>query len=308
MSDHIASQIKVQAVSGRSAILDYLELMKPELTGLSVLTALCGYYLGAVAVDGLDFFLTGLGTLLLGGGAGALNQYAERSFDVLMKRTERRPLPAGRLKPEHVLFFGSLSTVAGLLILFLGLNLLTGILGLATFVLYVFVYTPMKRKTWMSTLVGAVPGALPPVMGWTAAGGTLDLSSGILFLILFFWQIPHFLSLAWMYRKDYARAGYKMLTVADESGARTGMQSLLYCAALIPAALAMTFAGTAGMMYGIGSVLLGSAFLVFAVLFRRHTSQLDHGPALVNHHARLLFFASLMYLPALFFLMTVDKV
>jgi protoheme IX farnesyltransferase len=145
-------------------------------------------------------------------------------------------------------------------------------------------------------------------MGWTAAGRELDLSSGILFLILFLWQIPHFLSLAWMYRKDYARAGYKMLTVVDESGSKAGLQSLLYCAALIPTALAMTVAGTTGTMYGIGSVILGVAFLGFAVLFRRYTVQQDRAQALVNQHARLLFFASLMYLPALFFLMTVDKV
>ncbi|MEX2117087.1 MAG: heme o synthase [Bacteroidota bacterium] len=308
MNDQIASRIKEQPAMGRSAILDFIELMKPELTGLSVLTALCGYYLGAVTVNGVDFFLTGLGTLLLGGGAGALNQYAERSFDLLMKRTERRPLPAGRLNPDQVLFFGILTSTVGLLILFLGLNVLTGVLGVATFVLYLFVYTPLKRKTWTATLVGAIPGALPPVIGWTAAGGSLDLSAGILFLILFLWQIPHFLSLAWMYRKDYARAGYKMLTVVDESGTRAAMQSLLYCSALIPAALAMTFVGTTGTMYGIGSVLLGTAFLLFAVQFRKYTRKSLGEQVLVNQHARLLFFASLMYLPALFFLMTVDKV
>ncbi len=307
MSEQIASHLREQSAV-RSVLLDYLELMKPELTGLSVLTALCGYYLGSTIVNGLDFALVGIGTLLLGGGAGALNQYAERSFDILMKRTERRPLPAGRLKPDHVLSFGMFSSMAGLLVLFIGLNVLTGLLGLATFVLYVFVYTPLKRKTWTATLVGAVPGALPPVMGWTAAGGELNYSAGILFLILFLWQIPHFLSLAWMYRKDYARAGYKMLTVVDESGSKAGLQSLLYCAALIPTALALTVAGTTGTIYGIGSVILGTAFLVFAILFRRYATQLKRGQALVNEHARLLFFASLTYLPALFFLMTVDKV
>jgi protoheme IX farnesyltransferase len=282
--------------------------MKPELTGLSVLTTLCGYYLAAEAVNAVDFALTGFGTLLLGGGAGALNQYAERSFDRLMRRTEKRPLPAGRLKPNHVLSFGILTSFAGLLILFLGLNFLTGVLGTATFLLYVLVYTPLKRKTWTATLVGAVPGALPPVMGWTAAGGTLDPSAGILFVILFLWQIPHFLSLAWMYRKDYARAGYKMLTVIEPSGVKASLQSLLYCAALIPAGVGMSILGTTGIMFGIGSVLLGTTFLAFAVLFNKHARRSDREQSLVNLHARLLFFASLMYLPALFFLMTVDKV
>lgn len=308
MNNEIASPVKDSVVAGRSRILDFIELMKPELTGLSVLTALCGYYLAAEGVNAVDFVLTGLGTLLLGGGAGALNQYAERSFDVLMKRTERRPLPAGRLKPSHVLSFGILTSSTGLLILFLGLNVLTGVLGTATFLLYVFVYTPLKRKTWTATLVGAIPGALPPVMGWTAAGGTLDLSAGILFVILFLWQIPHFLSLAWMYRKDYARAGYKMLTVVDTSGVKAAMQSLIYCAALIPAGVSMSLIGTTGTMYGIGSLLLGSAFLAFAVLFRNSARHSDREQTHVNQHARLLFFASLMYLPALFFLMTVDKV
>jgi len=225
-----------------------------------------------------------------------------------MKRTERRPLPAGRLKPNQVLSFGILTSAAGLTVLFLGLNAFTGLLGTATFLLYVLVYTPLKRKTWTSTLVGAVPGALPPVMGWTAAGGALDFSAAVLFAILFLWQIPHFLSLAWMYRKDYARAGYKMLTVIDASGNRAATQSLLYCAMLIPAALAMSLAGTTGTMYGVGSVLLGGAFLAFAILFRKYARHSDREQGLVNQHARLLFFASLMYLPALFFLMTVDKV
>lgn len=308
MSNEIASPVKDRAVAGRSRILDFIELMKPELTGLSVLTALCGYYLAAEGVHALDFVWTGVGTLLLGGGAGALNQYAERSFDVMMKRTERRPLPGGRLKPNHVLLFGILTSSVGLLILFLGLNVLTGALGTTTFLLYVVVYTPLKRRTWTATLVGAVPGALPPVMGWTAAGGALDLSAGILFIILFLWQIPHFLSLAWMYRKDYARAGYKMLTVIDPSGKKAAIQSLIYCSALIPAGVMMSIIGTTGTMYGIGSVLLGSAFLAFAILFRFHARHTDREPVLVNQHARLLFFASLMYLPALFFLMTVDKV
>lgn len=292
----------------RSRILDFLELMKPELTGLSVLTAIGGYYLAAGELHLQAFFAVGFGTLLLGGGAGALNQYAERSFDALMKRTERRPLPAGRIPALHALVFGSTASLMGLAILFLLLNPLTGVLGLATFVLYVFVYTPMKRVTWYATLVGAVPGALPPVLGWTAAGGSLDASAAILFLILFFWQMPHFFSLAWMYRKDYARAGYRMLTVSDPKGTRTGFQTLLHAAALLPASLALAGVGLVGPMYFAGAAVLGAAFLVPCALFLRHSAAPEVQSAKVNAIARFVFFASLIYLPSLFFLMTVDKV
>ncbi|GJQ20959.1 MAG: protoheme IX farnesyltransferase [Bacteroidia bacterium] len=292
----------------RSRILDFLELMKPELTGLSVLTAVGGYYLAAGELHLQAFLAVGFGTLLLGGGAGALNQYAERSFDALMKRTERRPLPAGRIPALHALVFGSTASLMGLAILFLLLNPLTGALGLATFVLYVFVYTPMKRVTWYATLVGAVPGALPPVLGWTAAGGSLDASAAILFLILFFWQMPHFFSLAWMYRKDYARAGYRMLTVSDPKGIRTGFQTLLHAAALLPASLALAGVGLVGPMYVAGAAVLGAAFLVPCALFLRHSAAPEVQSAKVNAIARFVFFASLIYLPSLFFLMTVDKV
>lgn len=291
-----------------SAVLAYLELMKPELTGLSVLTALCGYYLGAESFELMEFLFVGLGTLLLGGGAGTLNQHAERSYDALMKRTERRPLPSGRVNPSHVLVFGIAASVTGLLILGIVFGLLTGFLGLLTFVLYVLVYTPMKRKSWTATLVGAIPGALPPVIGWTSAGGRLDSAALILFLILFCWQMPHFFSLAWMYRKDYERAGYKMLTVIDATGSRTGLQSLLYCLALIPASVAISVSGLAGVMYAAGSLILGAVFAFFAYRFLKHTQTAAAVPANINHDARMLFFASLMYLPTLFFLMTVDKV
>ncbi|HEX9614688.1 MAG TPA: heme o synthase [Bacteroidota bacterium] len=291
----------------RSVILDYLELMKPELTSLSVLTALGGFYLASDAFDVLEFFLVGLGTLLLGGGAGSLNQYAERSFDALMKRTERRPLPAGRLNPSHVLVFGYTIAIAGLLILFAFVNPMTGWLGVATFCLYVYVYTPLKRKTWLSTIVGAVPGALPPVMGWTAGGGSLDGSAAVLFGILFLWQMPHFFSLAWMYRKDYSRAGYRMLTVTDPRGSRTSGQTLLYTLILLPVSVGMTFTGITGSMYAVGAILLGLAFLTYAVHFRMNALSPSPEGSGVNHSARLLFFASLLYLPALFFLMTVDK-
>ncbi|MBI4418114.1 MAG: protoheme IX farnesyltransferase [Ignavibacteriales bacterium] len=294
--------------AARIRVLDYLELMKPELTGLSVLTALCGYYLAGTEFFVSGFVFTGLGTLLLGGGAGALNQYAERSWDALMKRTERRPLPSGRLQAWQAFLFGVTTSIVGLAILFFMLNMITGFLGIVTFILYVLVYTPLKRYTWYATLVGAVPGALPPVMGWTAAGGELGGTAAILFLILFFWQMPHFFSLAWMYRKDYGRAGYRMLTVLDLSGTRTSRQTLLHCVALIPASLALTFLNVTGTMYAAGALVLGCGFLALSVLFRHYTSMPFTQTSKVNSAARIVFFASLIYLPSLFFLMTVDKV
>lgn len=295
------------AALSRSALLDYLELMKPELTGLSVLTALCGYYLSGDNVHFAGFFWTGLGTLLLGGGAGTLNQFLERQWDALMKRTERRPLPAGRIEAQRAFLFGVAASVSGLGILFLAFGALTGILGLLTFVLYVLVYTPMKRRSWTATLVGGIPGALPPVIGWTAAGGTLDAGALALFLILFFWQMPHFFSLAWMYRKDYGRAGYRMLTVLDESGSRTAFHILLHTAALVPVSIAMTALNITGTMYAVGALLLGIAFLVPCASFRQETARAGGQSAKINTAARMIFFASLIYLPSLFFLMTVDK-
>jgi len=292
----------------RSKVLDYVELMKPELTGLSVLTALCGFYLGSDAFDIFRFFWVGLGTLLLGGGAGALNQYLERTHDGMMKRTERRPLPAGRLLPSNVLLFGLALSLSGLVLLFLGSNPLTGLLGLVTIVFYLLIYTPLKRITPASTLVGAIPGALPPLMGWTAATNSVGLGGVILFAVLFFWQMPHFLSLAWMYRKDYARAGYKIMTVSDEHGNRTAFHILLHTAVLLPVSIATTFFGLTGFMYGFGAIFLGVGFLIFSILFRSFTlKQGMAAAARVNQYSRQLFFASLLYLPALMFLMTVDK-
>lgn len=297
-------------VHSRARIWDFIELMKPELTGLSVLTALCGFYL---ASDGplnlLLFGFTALGTIMLGGGAGALNQYMERDYDALMKRTERRPLPAGRLSPLAVLWFGTILSIAGILILTFTVNYFTGFLGSLTFVSYVFVYTPLKRVTPLSTLIGGIPGALPPMMGWTAAENQITTGAWVLFAILFFWQMPHFLSLAWMYRKDYARANYKMLSVIDESGKRTSWQSLLFCAALIPTGIALTFLGVTGTTFLWSSVVLGVGFIAYTLLFVKHSGQnLELKRIQANLYSRKVFFASLIYLPALMIIMVIDKV
>jgi len=297
-----------EEIRAGSRIADYVTLAKPELTFLSVLTALCGFYLASDSFDLFAFVWVGLGTLFLGGGAGALNQFIERDFDRMMKRTEGRPLPSGRLRPVTALRFGLSISFAGLLILFLATNVLTALLGLLTIGSYLFLYTPLKRLSPHSTLVGAIPGALPPLIGWAAASGTISRGGWILFFILFFWQMPHFLSLAWMYRKDYARAGYRMLTVLDPDGSRTSFHILVHCILLTCTSIVMSLAGLTGTMYAIGALVLGISFILFSLLFRRFSGKA--APAALaksNQYSRYLFFASLLYLPALMFLMTVDK-
>ena len=296
-------------IRARSRFGDYVSLAKPELTLLSVLTALCGFYLASGSFNFLPFISVGLGTLFLGGGAGALNQFIERKYDAMMKRTERRPLPSGRLKPTSALRFGLSLSFVGLLILFVFANLLSGLLGLLTIGSYLFWYTPLKRISPHSTLVGAIPGALPPLIGWAAASGTISQGGWILFFILFFWQMPHFLSLAWMYRKDYARAGYRMLTVLDPDGSRTSLHIMVHCVLLTGTSILMSLAGLTGAMYAIGAVILGVIFILFSLLFRQCSGETTPvALAKANQYSRYLFFASLLYLPALMFLMTVDKV
>lgn len=295
-------------VGARSRAADFVTLTKPELTFLSVLTALCGFYLASETFDLVGFLWVGLGTLFLGGGAGALNQYMEREYDGMMKRTERRPLPSGRMQAATALKFGLSLSLAGLFILFASSNVLTGLLGAMTISSYLLLYTPLKRISPVSTIVGGIPGALPPLIGWSAAAGTITMGGWILFLILFFWQMPHFFSLAWLYRKDYARAGYRMLTVLDPQGRRTGFHIIVHTILLVAASILMSVMGLTGDMYAIGAMILGVSFVGFAFLFRRFTGA--SGPAAVaksNQYSRYLFFASLLYLPALMFLMTVDK-
>jgi len=297
-------------VRSRSRVLDYLELMKPELTSLSVLTVLCGFYLATQ--DDFNYWLflhTVLGTLCVGGAAGALNQYLERNYDALMKRTERRPLPSGRLHPFAVLLFGTALSIVGMFQLTFLVNPLTGFLAFITFTTYLFLYTPLKRVTPLSTLVGGIPGALPPVMGWTAVRNELTIEAWILFAILFCWQMPHFFSLAWMYRKDYARAGFKVLPVIDEDGKRTSRQILIFCIALIPASLALHFVGTTGLFSVIIASTLGVVFLLFGVAVWRYAGrQEQEALGKINFYSRRLFFASLLYLPLLLILMSLDKV
>jgi protoheme IX farnesyltransferase len=303
-----AKVISKELLGSRSKVLDLLELMKPELTGLSVLTVLCGYYLGTRGgVDILGFLWTGLGTMLVGGGAGALNQYIEREYDSMMKRTERRPLPARRLQPATVLLFGTTISVFGIVLLTTVVDVLTGLLATLTITSYLFVYTPLKRLTPHATLIGGVPGALPPLMGWTAASGRIELGGLVLFAILFFWQMPHFLSLAWMYKKDYARAGYRILSVLDADGKRTASHCFIHIITLIPATLALPLIGVSGWFYTASALVLGAFLLIYGYLFLRSADGME-GTVKLNNWSRRLFFASLIYLPVLMIGMVIDKV
>ena len=282
-----------------STFRDYVELTKPRIVVMIVLTAMAGFYVGAGAsLDLALLFHAMIGTALVVGSANTLNQVLEREADAKMRRTENRPLPAGRLEPQEALYYGVGMAVVGLLYLAVGVNPLTATIGLISWVNYVFVYTPLKKKTSVSTLVGAISGAAPPVMGWTAIRGTLSPEAAALFLILFFWQIPHFLAIAWIYRDEYEQAGFPMLPVVDREGRRTGRQIVLYCVALIPVSVMPSMLGMAGGVYFFGALALTLIFLGFGIRTVVHKSILN---------ARHLFFYSLLYLPALLGLMIFNK-
>ncbi|HUI08832.1 MAG TPA: heme o synthase [Bacteroidota bacterium] len=283
----------------RTRVADYLALTKPELTFLSVLTSLAGYMLGSAGTPHAAGALAlALGTAMVGGGSGALNQAMERKFDALMKRTEQRPLPSGRIGLAEAVIFGILLVAGGLLLLATRLNAVTASLAAVTCATYLLLYTPLKRLTPMATLIGAFPGAIPPVMGWTAAAGVPGAGAFVLFGILFLWQMPHFLSLAWIYRNDYAKGGYRLLAVTDADGKKTGVQSLSYAVALVPVSLLLAALGEAGPVYALSALVLGGVFAGCAAMLLVQRT----GPA-----ARRLFIASLVYLPLLMIAMAVDR-
>jgi len=283
----------------RSRAADYAELTKPRIAIMVLFTVAAGYWLGSDGAPDLALLLhTVLATGLVAAGASALNQLIERQTDARMRRTEGRPLPAGRLQPAEVLAFGAALTAAGLAYLAAAVQQPLAVAVAAfTFASYVFVYTPLKRKTTLNTLVGAVPGALPPVIGWAAAGGGLSAEAWTLFLVIFVWQVPHFLAIAWIHREDYARAGLKMLPGADPDGALTGRQMVTYCLTLLPVSLLPALLGQAGLLYAASAVALGVFFLAFAARF-------VHSPS--NATARGVLRASLLYLPVLLALLLVD--
>ncbi|MFY9552203.1 MAG: heme o synthase [Thermoanaerobaculia bacterium] len=291
----VAPTAAVAVAPSRAA--DFLELTKPRITALVLVTAAVGYAVGGRGFSPFAFLVFLAGTALVCSGASALNQYAEREADARMVRTSRRPIPAGRLRPEDALAFGLTVSAVGLVLL-AAVNPLTLALGAVSLLLYVLAYTPLKRVTSLCTVVGAVPGALPPLMGWAAARGTLGAAGWGLFSILFLWQLPHFLAIGWLYREDYARGGFPMLAVTDSDGASSGRQSLLYATALLPVTLLSGILAGAGKGYLWGALLLGVGFLVCAGLFAWKRSI----PA-----ARTLFLASVLYLPVLLGLLVFDR-
>ena len=278
---------------------DWLVLTKARITALVLVTAAAGYVLGAPKVDFqvLAGLLVGVG--LASGGAAALNQVYERDADARMTRTASRPVPAGRISPTRGLAAGLLLSAGGVGWLVIGINALSGFLALLTIVLYIAVYTPLKPRTSLNTLVGAVPGAIPPVIGWTAATGSIGLGGWALFSILFLWQLPHFLAIAWLFRDDYARGGFPMLPVVDPAGGSTGRQATLYALALIPVSLTPTLLGLTGGVYFFGALVLGVAFLACGL-----GMAMDRG----RNGARRLLLASVTYLPILLALLVLDRV
>ena len=278
---------------------DLLELTRMRLNLMVVLTTAMGF---VMAADGAFpvalFFHTLIATALVACGSSVLNQVLEREIDARMKRTANRPLPAGRIDPDVALFLGVLLSVVGLVYLVLAVNLLTALLGALTLASYLFVYTPLKPVSSLSTVIGAVPGAVPPVMGWAALRGDLGLEAWALFGILFFWQIPHFLAIAWLYRQDYERGGLPMLPVVDAGGAVTARQMVLHCAALVPISALPSVVGLNGPAYLAGALVLGMIYLWYCLGFVRARS---------NQAARRLMLASVIYLPALLTVMLLDR-
>lgn len=294
----VTHDVASAAIMSRSA--SFLQLAKPRLNLLVLLTTLGGYYMGArPGLPRWQLVFALLGTALVAAGASALNQYMERDLDSLMERTRNRPLPSGGLAPSTGLVFGASLAVSGIVLLASLVNMLTAALALVTCVAYLVFYTPLKRITPLNTLVGALPGAIPPVMGWAAAQASLGPEAAALFAILFFWQLPHFLAIAWLYREDYARAGCRMLPLEEGGAKRTGFAAVLYSTAMVPAALAPALLGLAGNVYLAGAVVLSLAFLAASIHMARNAGEAA---------ARLLFRVSLFVLPLLFLLMALDKV
>jgi protoheme IX farnesyltransferase len=281
-------------------LADFVELTKPGITLMVVLTAGLGFLLAEH--EGIAFLLlvhTLLGTGLVSAGASVLNQVIEKETDGLMKRTAQRPLPAGRMDPDTALLFGVGLAIAGLAELALAVNLLTALLGAVALAGYVFVYTPLKKVSSLATVIGAVPGAIPPMMGWSAVRNEIDLAAWVLFGILFFWQMPHFLAIAWLCRDDYREAGFPMLTVGDTDGFRTARQVVLYGAVLVPVSLMPSLLGLMGAVYFLGALALGLAYFGFGVGFARSRD---------TPGARWLMLASILYFPAVLLVMLLDRV
>jgi protoheme IX farnesyltransferase len=281
---------------------DYWALTKPEVNSLILITTFAGFYLAPTPGPGgfriLPVIHSLLGTLLVAGGTGTLNQFLERFFDAQMRRTARRPLASGRIESSHALWFGISLSLAGTVYLALVVNVLASLLAVVTLLTYLFLYTPLKRRTPLCMLVGAFPGAMPPLIGWAAARGRLDSEAWALYAMVFLWQFPHFMAIAWMYREDYTRAGYLVLPASELRDRFVVWQTLVPSLALLAISLIPTITGQSGLVYSVGALILSSIFFYYSARFAFRRS---------NVAARRLLAASIVYLPAIFVLMMLNK-
>ena len=293
------SVVQLERLSARERLAAYAELTKPRITFLIVLTAAAGFALASPgSVNYASLCSAMVGIALLSSGIATLNQYMERDLDALMRRTADRPLPSGKLLPWEALLFGAGLTVLAEIYLAVLVNPLSAVLGLTVIAGYLFAYTPLKTRTTLSTMVGAFPGAVPPLIGWAAARGSISIEAWVLFAILFLWQFPHFLAIAWMYREDYARAKILMLPVVEPDGRVTAQQIVVYTLLLLPVSLLPTVLGISGKVYLYGAIILGLLFLYSSVRAALSKSRQE---------ARRLLLSSVIYLPLLFILMVISR-
>jgi heme o synthase len=295
----VASVVAAADVKPAHRAADFVTLTKPRLNSLALFSTLAGMYIAAPGGVPIAILIHGLvGTALVAGGAAALNQVWERETDGLMRRTQGRPIPGGRLRVWDGTLFGVVLSTVGLIELAWMVNPISAAVASATLVSYVLVYTPLKKRTSLATLIGAIPGALPPVIGWAAASGTISPPAFVLFGILFLWQMPHFLAIAWLYREDYTRAGIPLLPVLEPDGRRTGQQALIYAAALWPVSLLPALVGIAGLPYSVVATVLGFGLIALSALFARERTM---------QTARRLFLYSIIYLPLLWAALVINR-
>ena len=291
--------MKIKKEIAKSRLSIYAELSKLNILSLVLIATILGYYLGTSGlISWKRLFITLLGTALTASGSGALNHYLERETDKFMVRTKNRPLPAGLIKPAEVMNYGVLMVLAGIMILVIQVNMLTGFIALLTAFLYIVVYTPLKKITWLNTSIGSIPGALPILGGWTASSGSIDAMAWVLFAIMYLWQHPHFYSIAWICRSDYAEAKLKMLPVIEPDGNSTIRQIFWHLLLMIPITFLPFIQGTLGLFYLIGAFMITSAFFVSALPLARNRS---------DKSALLLLKASVFYLPSLLLIIIIDK-
>ena len=294
--DILTAEIQdTKAIGMKEKLAAFLELTKPRIAFMLVLTSAAGFYLGSKgSFDFLLFINSTIGITLLAFGVATLNQFIERRTDALMERTAKRPIPTQKVSPAEALVFGLILTVSAEIYLAFLVNPLTAILGLVVIVGYVLLYTPLKTKTSASTAIGAIPGAMPPLMGWTSSANEITLGAWVLFALLFLWQFPHFLAIAWMYKEQYRKAGILMLPVVEKEGRLTAIQIVTFTVMLLPISIAPFFMGFAGVIYLVGASLLGLWFLVSSIQTARAKSV---------EQARKLLLVSVLYLPVIFALM-----